>query len=65
MAKPVDRIAATALGVAFFLDGIGERKRANDIRRLHRSNAGLRSELQFTMREARHLRALMESKAHG
>lgn len=50
-------IVNTAQGVASYLDGISERKRANDVRRLCRSNVGIRSHLAALQHDNMQLRA--------
>lgn len=45
-----------AQGTANYLDHLGERKRANDVRRVCRSNIAYRASLTQAMRENRQLR---------
>lgn len=47
----------TAMGVASYLDGIAERKRANDVRRLCRSNTSYRTRLSTLHHDNIQLRA--------
>ncbi|WHO37855.1 hypothetical protein PMI04_014940 [Sphingobium sp. AP49] len=57
MASPAAVIVNTAQGVASYLDGISERKRANDVRRLCRSNAGYRAQIITLHHDNMQLRA--------
>lgn len=50
-------IVNTAQGVASYLDGISQRKRANDVRRLCRSNVGIRAHLATLQNDNTQLRA--------
>lgn len=50
-------IVNTAQGVASYLDGISERKRANDVRRLCRSNTSYRTRLSTLHHDNLQLRA--------
>lgn len=66
MARPAVAIVNTAMGVANFLDGIGERKRANDIRRACRSNINIRSTVMILQGDNARLRArVAEMEAPG
>ncbi|WBQ15012.1 hypothetical protein [Sphingobium yanoikuyae] len=47
----------TAMGVASYLDGIAERKRANDVRRLCRSNTSYCARLSTLHHDNMQLRA--------
>lgn len=55
--RPAVVAANKAMGVANWLDGISQRKRANDVRRLCRSNAGYRATLATLHRDNMNLRA--------
>jgi hypothetical protein len=57
MSRPAAAIVNTAQGVASYLDGISERKRANDVRRLCRSNVNYRSHLATLQNDNMQLRA--------
>lgn len=54
-----------AMGVANYLDGIGEPKRANDIRRVCRSNGAYRTTLSQLHRENLQLRATVAKLMMG
>lgn len=56
MAERALKAVADAMAVAKFLDGIGEHKRANDVRRICRSNASYRTTLQMLHRDNMALR---------
>jgi hypothetical protein len=57
MSRPAAAIVNTAQSVASYLDGISERKRANDVRRLCRSNVGIRTHLVALQHDNMQLRA--------
>ena len=57
MSRPAAAIVNTAQGVASYLDGISERKRANDVRCLCHSNVGIRSHLAALQHDNMQLRA--------
>ena len=57
MSRPAAVIVNTAQGVASYLDGISQRKRANDVRRLCRSNVGYRTHLVALQHDNMQLRA--------
>lgn len=66
MARPAATIVNTAMGVANYLDGIGERKRANDVRRACRSNISIRSTVTLLQSDNVRLRArIAEMEAPG
>ena len=55
----------SAHSVADYLDGIGEHKRANDVRSLCRSNLTFRTTLQQLHRDNMELRAQLQETAHA
>lgn len=57
MSRPATAIVNTAQGVASYLDGISQRKRANDVRRLCHSNVGIRTHLAAPQHDNMQLRA--------
>lgn len=57
MSRPAALIVNTAQGVASYLDGISQRKRANDVRRLCHSNVGIRTHLAALQHDNMQLRA--------
>lgn len=57
MSRPATAIVNTAQGVASYLDGISQRKRANDVRCLCRSNVGYRTHLVALQHDNMQLRA--------
>jgi hypothetical protein len=64
MSEPA-KVVNQAMGVASYLDGIGERKRANDIRRVCRSNGAYRSNLSQLHKENRQIRATVAQLIMG
>ena len=60
--RPLETVR-TARDVAEFLDGIGQHKRANDVRRVCRSNDTYRTTLQALHRDNMDLRRKLQGRA--
>lgn len=63
MAERAERAVGQAMDVATYLDGIGEAKRAEDVRRVCRSNRAYRGTLQQLHRDNMRLRGGLEGES--